>query len=186
ALRHFHRTACSCAKNAAKFEKQEKEEESMSKRTISKEAFNDIAESMGLVGDGVDVYFDLETSQTIPVTEMDIETIDELSDDSADSQNEMAVSVKQILENVDGRYLKLPDSFEINQWNVMKNFAEAQTDEDYASDLQSAIHGSGAFKKFKKILMQHDLETEWYQFRNETFRTMALEWCETNGLTLSE
>ncbi len=158
----------------------------MSKRAISKEAFNDIVESMDLIGDGVDVYFDLETNETRPVTEMEVESIDQLSDESSEWENEVAVETKQILDNIDGRFLKLPDSFEINQLNIMNDFAEAQSDEEVAVKLRNAIHGSGAFKKFKKLLLENELETEWFQFRSDKFRTMALEWCEANGITISE
>ncbi|HEY6344301.1 MAG TPA: UPF0158 family protein [Bryobacteraceae bacterium] len=53
-------------------------------------------------------------------------------------------------------------------------------------DLLNAIHGSGAFRYFKDTLRRYRIEKNWYAFRTDALREIAIEWCEQNGIAWEE
>ncbi len=67
----------------------------------------------------------------------------------------------------------------------MRSFIDAIDDEEISHELSNAMHGNGAFQLFKQSLAKHELESEWYQFRKEAYKVLALEWCEENNITVS-
>ena len=81
-----------------------------------------------------------------------------------------------------GRFLPLPDRFDINEWEMMRDFAISVTDEDISDRLGNAIHGRGAFRSFKDCVHREGLAEKWHKFRDEQYRQVALEWCESHGV----
>ncbi len=45
-----------------------------------------------------------------------------------------------------------------------------------------AIHGAGAFRSFKDTLRRHRIESDWFAFRTEALRQIAIDWCEKNQI----
>ena len=80
------------------------------------------------------------------------------------------------------RFLSLPEKFEINEWEMMQSFAQAQEDERLAEALLNAIRGRGAFRCFKDRVYEADIADDWYRFRDDAYRRIALEWCEWNKI----
>ena len=79
------------------------------------------------------------------------------------------------------RLLPLPDRYEIHEWSIMRDFASVQTDE--ARDaLLDAVHGSGAFRLFKRELDRLGLRSVWFTYRQGRFERVATEWLEGHGL----
>lgn len=54
--------------------------------------------------------------------------------------------------------------------------------EGVREDLLRAIHGKGAFRYFKDTLQRHRIESDWFAFRSEALRQIALDWCEEHGV----
>jgi hypothetical protein len=84
------------------------------------------------------------------------------------------------------RFKKLPTKFDIHDWDIMREFAESVEPEWLSDELQNAIHGAGAFRYFKDTLRRHRREKDWYAFREEALRQIAIEWCEENGIEYKE
>jgi hypothetical protein len=80
------------------------------------------------------------------------------------------------------RYVALPDRFEINEWDIMRDFAESRENRPHRKELLDAIHGSGAFRFFKSTIKRFGIEKDWYRFRDETMLDIAKRWLEENGL----
>ena len=55
-------------------------------------------------------------------------------------------------------------------------------DDRTREDLLFAIHGAGAFRHFKDTLRRHRIEPDWYAFRSEALRKIAIGWCEGNDV----
>jgi hypothetical protein len=49
-------------------------------------------------------------------------------------------------------------------------------------ELEQAIVGRGAFRRFEETIHRRGVEEEWYQFREKVFRKMAITWLEANGI----
>ena len=43
------------------------------------------------------------------------------------------------------------------------------------------IQGKGAFRRFKDYCIEIDLIKNWYDYKNEKFRKIAIDWCNQNG-----
>ena len=68
---------------------------------------------------------------------------------------------------------------------------EMQTDESSSFNkirdiLYYSIKGSGAFRRFKDNIYQYNLEEDWYRFRDEAIKRIAIEWCEDKGINYIE
>ena len=75
-------------------------------------------------------------------------------------------------------YLRLPDQYEIHEYEIMEAFAE----EKESKRLLRALQGRGAFRRFKDCCMDLGLDEEYYAFRHEALKQIAKEWCEDNDI----
>jgi hypothetical protein len=78
-------------------------------------------------------------------------------------------------------WLSLPSKFDIHEWDMMRRFANQQARGDIAQELQAAIGGAGAFRRFREALSRFRIEQEWYSFRDQQFEDIAREWLAENG-----
>jgi hypothetical protein len=83
-------------------------------------------------------------------------------------------------------YLPLPDRFEIHEYQIMERFCLSIDDEDMRDDLCDAIHGRGAFRRFKDRMHVYGMAEEWYQYRDAALREIAIAWCEEHGIPYTE
>lgn len=84
------------------------------------------------------------------------------------------------------RFLDLPDKHEVDEYGMMREFAETWKDERVGNELLRAISGRGAFRYFKDTVHRYGIEKSWYAFRADQFRRVAVEWCKGNGLEWEE
>jgi len=87
---------------------------------------------------------------------------------------------KDILESDD--WIRLPSQFDVHEWEIMKRFCDTIEDETLREELLNAIHGSGAFRMFKDVLYRHGIEENWFSFKEEAFKEIAIQWCEENEI----
>ena len=88
--------------------------------------------------------------------------------------------VKRALE--DDRMLELPDRVHIDEWRMMQEFAEEEEQCKCRAELTSAVHGPGAFRRFKDAIRGLGLEDSWFRYREAAFAQVAREWLEENGI----
>lgn len=99
-------------------------------------------------------------------------------DDNIMSQEEME-ELDEILDEHGS--CRIPNKFEINDYNIMASFVQSRSDTEYKR-LSRAIIGKGAFRRFKDEVYRLGIEKEWYEWRDNTYKRRAIEWCEENGL----
>lgn len=78
-------------------------------------------------------------------------------------------------------WLPLPTKHDIHEWDIMRQFADEQQDGNVGRELHAAIHGAGAFRRFRQALSRLGIEQQWYRFRNRQFEEMAKEWLAEMG-----
>jgi len=76
----------------------------------------------------------------------------------------------------------LPTQYEINEYSMMEEFIETIEDVKTYNQLQIAINGRGAFRRFKDTCINFDIIEEWYKFRDEKYKEIAIEWCKENNI----
>jgi hypothetical protein len=129
-------------------------------------------------------YLDPETGEIVQVSEDELALVEEGgSDDDLDDlpewERELIPKVREALES--DRFLSLPDRFEVHDWAIMRNFANEQ-DQRTRQALVGAIHGGGAFRKFRGAVERLGLLDTWYRYREEAIKQIARDWLEQNKL----
>jgi len=114
------------------------------------------------------------------VEEEDVDEIVSDSNDYSDLETEFFQDVKNVLA-LDDDYLKLPSKFDIDEYEIMERFCLSVSNEKISKALLGKIRGSGAFRRFKDTIYQYRIEEDWFKFRDEAYKEIAIAWLESKG-----
>ena len=78
--------------------------------------------------------------------------------------------------------IMLPTRYDINEYEMMENFAETIEDTRLQNQLYISLNGSGAFRRFKDTCINFDIINDWYKFRDERYKELAINWCKDNNI----
>lgn len=132
------------------------------------------------------------TEDAVTMAEMDNEFEDELKDVNTDMGREVPDLETQFYQEVkkvlafDPDYLKLPSKFEIHEYEIMERFCLSIPDGKASDVLLGKIRGSGAFRRFKDAIYQYGIEDDWFNYRDEAYKEIAIVWLESNGIAYSD
>lgn len=76
----------------------------------------------------------------------------------------------------------MPSEFDIHEYRIMERFCLSLENDKLRDIMYYSIKGKGAFRRFKNNIRKYNLEQDWYEYRDEALRTIAIEWCEENGI----
>ena len=113
-----------------------------------------------------------------------LDAIDTINEDETyfySIQDEEIVYVLEDDED-DEFFIPLPTKEEVNDYQNMVNFTESIEDDKKRDWFENAIHGKGAFRRFRATLERFGMETEWYDYLEACHRELAIEWCEQHGI----
>ena len=68
----------------------------------------------------------------------------------------------------------------------MREFIDSLSYSEVKRDLAGAIHGKGAFRRFKDILRHYGVERQWYDYRDAAVKNFAASWCEKNDVIATD
>jgi len=148
----------------------------------AKVKLSDILEGLEMVSDETYYYLNKETGEVILLTEEDFSVAgnEEVFENIPDWQRENIKAVRE-LEDTD-KYVPLPDKYDINEYNIMERFCLSITDEKISDELYHSIKGSGAFRRFKENIYRYGIENDWYKYRDQALKEIAIDWCRENGI----
>jgi uncharacterized protein UPF0158 len=129
-------------------------------------------------------YLDLDTGQVETVSHDLLRQAEERGDDEEPRLPEWQKHEWEIAKRLAStdRFEKLPTKYDVHEWAIMQDFAYSVEPGRIHEDLLHAIHGSGAFRHFKYVVRQHNLEPAWFEFRDEALRDIAVDWCEEHHI----
>ena len=90
------------------------------------------------------------------------------------------------LEELAEESIGLPSKFHIDEYSMMEEFIETIDDVKTYNQLTIAINGKGAFRRFKDTCINFDIIDDWYKFRDEKYKELAINWCEENDINYEE
>ena len=105
--------------------------------------------------------------------------------DDVENLDEEEKIAYDIVENWDD-YEDLPTTFDINEYKMIENFCFTINNEVKKDRLLRAIQGKGAFRRFKDTAHDLDLIQDWYTYRENCYKQIAIEFCEGLGLEYKE
>jgi hypothetical protein len=158
----------------------------------------DIIEALEFQGESMQAFYDRQTASVVVLPNEELAAAgmeygkeDEDGDegegrlaDAPDWEKKQIALAQAVSADESGRFVALPDQFEVDEWRAMERFSQEVEDRVVSDRLLNAIHGRGAFRYFKDTIHQLGLADKWYAFRDEHYRTVAKEWCEANGIEL--
>jgi hypothetical protein len=74
----------------------------------------------------------------------------------------------------------------VNEYEIMEDFCLTVTNQRKQDTLLRIITGKGAFRRFKDKIIDFEIEDQWYSYRDERFKQIAIEWCQDNNIDFVE
>ena len=146
----------------------------------------EIIDGMQLQSDEMSAYLNIKTGQVVPVSAEDLMAAEFGETDAAEADWEVAAAEIARAVAAGKDYIALPDRFEIEEYRVMERFANELTDASASQRLQRAIHGRGAFRRFKDAVQDLGLAQQWYAYRDRALEAIAIDWCDANGIAYTK
>jgi hypothetical protein len=119
-------------------------------------------------------YLDLETAEVTRIvhgfdTDIDYENLKQ-----------------QIEDNLDTRYISIPNYEPWLGYNDMEAFIQVLEETRLQNKLAAAIVGKCAFRRFKDVLLGYPgYREQWFAFQAARQETRAREWLESKGFSIS-
>lgn len=138
---------------------------------------------MDFLDDELTAYINKKTGELFTVAEEEarlIENGDQEDGFIPDWQREILPKVREVLES--GDFVPLPDKFEIHEYSIMERFCYSVENDDLQEELLNAIHGGGAFGRFKDTIFRREIEDDWYSYRNTALKKIAADFLEMKGI----
>ena len=132
-----------------------------------------VLEAIECADDAFTYYYDTETESTVFLQ-------DPLF---AGESNE---ELEELIESNPERFYCLPTKYDIHEYSIMEDFVDELPSGRARNELASAIHGKGAFRRFKTGIIYHRIEQEWYTYRDNAYKQIAIRWCEENEIEYEE
>ena len=140
---------------------------------------------MDVANDEFHAYLNQVTGEIVSINDEDIHAIEsgEAPDDYPEWQQEALATAKKVWESTD--YLALPSKFDIHEYAIMERFCYSIEDSRLSNELSDLLRGSGAFRRFKDAIRFHDIEDQWYRFREQALEEIAIDWLESHGIAFT-
>lgn len=125
-------------------------------------------------------YLNLETGDTVPVTEDEQYEMESYED--PDEAEELDPTLREIALG-DPRWQRIPHVETREAFRLMENFLPTVSDDGERHRLADALAGRSPFGRFRNVLGDYPGELRrWFDFRDEAARREAAEWLATLGI----
>ena len=132
-----------------------------------------VLDAIETADDAFTYFYDTQTGETVFLSDPGItgEANEELED---------------LIENSGERFLRFPTKYDIHEYSIMEDFVYSLPVGAARQELTNAICGSGAFRRFKSGIRYHRLEQQWFDYREQAYREIAIRWCRDVGIEYTE
>lgn len=115
-------------------------------------------------------YLDLHTGEVVPAgNELDTEGLEDWQNPEHDA----------------GRFLHIPGESTRDGWRRRLTFTQTVAPEARRPELEDALSGRGAFRRFRDAVERLGLRDAWFRYDHETAVHDAQTWLESEGLVAS-
>ncbi|RZN37558.1 MAG: hypothetical protein EFT35_06015 [Methanophagales archaeon ANME-1-THS] len=159
-----------------------KEFNSMNKPVKLEEIIN----ALEIQNDTSMAFFNKITGEVLVIDEEDYRAAEEDKDlrGYPEWQRDVIKTAKDLIDNEDN-YIRIPSKYDINEYEIIQNFCLSISDQRISDELYYSIKGGGAFRRFKDMIKRFGIENDWYQYRDEAIKQIAVDWCNENGIVFT-
>lgn len=127
-----------------------------------------VVDALYHVSTGNSVYLNIVTKEIVEINE----------DLTSEEKDNLICSIDESLDS----YLKLPEQHELDGYNRMKRFIKTLGETKYIKEFEKAIKGKGAFRRFKDLLIEHNIRDYWHEFKRDEYVIIAVKLLEENRI----
>jgi len=144
---------------------------------------SDIIEGLESQSDESASFLNKKTGEVVLMTDYAMRAAEENEpfEDVPDWEKELVSIAREILADT-GDYIQLPTKYDIDEYSIMENFCMSLDRQEIGDILYDLISGSGAFRRFKDAVYKYGVEDEWYKYRDNAIKEIAIEWCRENNI----
>jgi len=148
---------------------------------------SDIIEGLEFQSDESSSFLDKRTGEVVLMTDYAMRAAEENEpyEDVPDWEKELVSIAREILADT-GDYIQLPTKYDIDEYSIMENFCMSLEKKEIGDILYDLISGSGAFRRFKDATYKYGVEDEWYKYRDNAIKDIAIEWCRQNKIEFED
>ena len=132
-----------------------------------------VLDAIETADDAITYFYDTQTGETVFLADPGI-------------MGEADEELEDFIESSGNRFLRLPTKYDIHEYSIMANFVETLPPGSAREELIHAIRGRGAFRRFKNGIYYHRIEQQWYDYRGQAYREIAIRWCRDEGIEYTE
>jgi len=148
-------------------------------------SLRDFVGEMQMLSDDRHAYLNKVTGELITISDDDVAMAEsDEADELLEWQDELVEAAKKVLSS--DEYLEIPSAFDIHEYEIMERFCLSFPDEKISDVLLGKIRGSGAFRRFKDTIYRYGIEKEWFRFRDEAYKEIAISWLEEKGFAYTD
>lgn len=85
-----------------------------------------------------------------------------------------------------GDWLQIPGQYELHEYNIMESFAESLNNEECKHKLLYVLNGKKPFRRFKDEINYLGIANNYYAYRREKIKEMAIRWLQDNKFEYKE
>lgn len=78
-------------------------------------------------------------------------------------------------------FIGLPDRFGFHEYSVMERFAFSLSPK-VRDRVLAAMRGRRAFRGFKDVILREGVEDQWYGWRDQALKALAIDFLEAEGI----
>jgi len=136
---------------------------------------SDLIEGFDFLSDNLDVYLNIKTGEVIYVEDEWYSLVD--GDQDHDELPEWQQECIEIAEEVmyEDYYEPFPTKYEIDEYGMMESFSYTM-EKEIKDRLLRAINGRGAFRRFKDEVFELGVREDWFNYREEELKALAIKW----------
>lgn len=83
-------------------------------------------------------------------------------------------------------YIALPTKYDLDEYRLMEKFSLSLANRKTSEILYASLQGRGAFRRFRNALRRLNLTDQWYAYKEDAVRQIAIDWCERNRISFKE
>ena len=125
----------------------------------------EVIDALDFTNDEIEYYYNPDTEE---IFMSNIGEIENLNEDELDELFEKSIM--------------LPTRYDINEYEMMEDFAETIEDTRLQNQLYISLNGRGAFRRFKDTCINFDIIDDWYNYRDQKYKELAINWCKDNNI----
>ncbi|TXK80652.1 UPF0158 family protein [Paenibacillus sp. N3.4] len=149
---------------------------------------DDLINEIDIQMDETFTYINTHTGEVITLTREEIRAAEdeEPLEKFPDWQRENIEKAIKIIEDENDAYLDFTLRNEYHEYEIIEEFIGILSEVEVREELFGAIQGRGAFRRFKDGIIEHDVEKQWYEFKEKKLKELVIEWCEAKDLVIEE